>query len=199
MRFAAALSLCILLAGCGQQWSTPPEEEAQEQGAGEQEVEASGKEVATFGNGVKTVASDASVEATVERLEAALEENGFAVVARLDHASNARSVEMDMGPAVSIMFGKPEVGTHLMRAAPSAALDLPQRMAVYQDAEGVTHVSYNSPVWLASRHGIEGQDERIETIAAALEELAIAAAGTAAAEPDESEGEGEGKGGSADE
>ncbi|MCJ8190105.1 DUF302 domain-containing protein [Sphingomicrobium aestuariivivum] len=176
MRLALLLTCALGLAGCDQQWSTPPEERPAGQ-EGETEVEASGKEVATFGNGVKTVASDASVEETVERLEAALEEGGFTTVAKLDHASNAASVELDMGPAVSIFFGKPEVGTHLMRVAPSAALDLPQRMAVYRDAEGVTQVSYNSPIWLASRHGIEAQDDRIETISGALEGLAMAAAG----------------------
>ncbi|MCJ7422145.1 DUF302 domain-containing protein [Sphingomicrobium astaxanthinifaciens] len=175
-----ALSLLLAataLAGCGQQWSTPPEEAATVDGAGEAGVKASGEEVATFGNGVKTVTSDAGVEATVARLEAALEAGGFGIVARLDHSSNAASVELDMSPAVSIFFGKPEVGTHLMRAAPSAALDLPQRMAVYQDAEGLTQVAYNSPLWLASRHGIEGQEQRLEAVAGALEQLAMAAAG----------------------
>ncbi|WP_265563179.1 DUF302 domain-containing protein [Sphingomicrobium arenosum] len=182
MRRAAVLAgiAALALGGCDQQWSTPPEEEAATSETGG-DVEASGSEVATFGNGVKTVASDAGVEETVKRLEAALEEGGFTVVAKLDHASNAASVELDMLPAVSIFFGKPKVGTHLMRAAPSAALDLPQRMAIYQDAEGVTQVSYNSPVWLASRHGIEQQDDRIETISGALETLAMTAAGRDAA------------------
>ena len=140
-------------------------------------VESAGGEVATFGNGVQTIASEGSVGETVERLEAALEEGGFSIMARIDHQMNASQAGLEMPPSVVIIFGKPEVGTPLMLDSPETALDLPQRMAVYEDKEGQTIVAYNSAVWLGSRHAIGEEDARLEKIAGALEGLAIAAAG----------------------
>ncbi len=76
-----------------------------------------------------------------------------------------------------------------MQAAPEASLDLPQRMAIYVK-DGKTVIAYNDPVWLASRHGITEQQERLDAISAALKGLAEKAAGIASeqeAEAEESE------------
>ncbi|MCM8557041.1 DUF302 domain-containing protein [Sphingomicrobium sediminis] len=173
MRFILpTIASFALLACSGGEEAVAPEETADVE-----VVESEGGEVASFGNGVQTLVSDAGVEETAERLEATLEANGFTIVAKLNHAENAATVELNMSPAISIFFGKPEVGTHLMKSAPSAALDLPQRMAIYETVEGEVAIAYNSPVWLASRHGIEGEDARLDAVADALEMLATTAAG----------------------
>ena len=178
MRIVAVSIAALALVGCDQQWSSEDAEAGRAETA-QEEVQSTGGEVAAFGNGIQRVESSGTVAETVERLEAALSENGFSVVARVDHEMNAGYADLDLGPAVTIVFGKPEVGTHLMRAAPGAALDLPQKMAVYRENDGKVMIAYNSPVWLASRHGIEGQDDRTDGIAQALEALATAAAGEA--------------------
>jgi uncharacterized protein (DUF302 family) len=41
-----------------------------------------------------------------------------------------------------------------MLAAPSAAIDLPLKILVWEDAQGKVWASYNSPVYLQQRHGI---------------------------------------------
>jgi uncharacterized protein (DUF302 family) len=43
-----------------------------------------------------------------------------------------------------------------MLAAPTAALDLPLKVLVWEDGNGAVSVSYNSPAFLAARHHIEG-------------------------------------------
>ena len=44
--------------------------------------------------------------------------------------------------------------TPLMLAAPSAAIDLPLKILVAEDAQGKVWISYNSPEYLKERHGL---------------------------------------------
>ena len=44
----------------------------------------------------------------------------------------------------------------VMLAAPLAALDLPLKVLVWEDGNGVVSVSYNSPEFLAERLRLEG-------------------------------------------
>jgi len=42
-----------------------------------------------------------------------------------------------------------------MAAAPTAGIDLPLKTLVWEDASGKVWLSYNSPEWLKTRHGVE--------------------------------------------
>ena len=57
------------------------------------------------------------------------------------------------------IFGNPSVGTALMDAAPSVALDLPLKALVWQDNESKVWLSYNTPDFLKQCHHLS--DERI--------------------------------------
>jgi uncharacterized protein (DUF302 family) len=59
-----------------------------------------------------------------------------------------------MPPTKLLIFGNPKGGTPLMLAAPSAALDLPLKILVAEDAQGKVWLSYNSPEYLKERHGL---------------------------------------------
>jgi len=60
---------------------------------------------------------------------------------------------MQMRPTKLLIFGSPKAGTPLMLAAPSVAIDLPLKILVWEDAQGKTWLSYNSPEYLRERHG----------------------------------------------
>ena len=62
-----------------------------------------------------------------------------------------------------------------MQSGQSIGIDLPQKMLVFENPEGVVSVAYNDPSYLAARHGIEDQQKVIATIAKALGKLASAA------------------------
>lgn len=115
---------------------------------------------------------DESVDAAVQRISEAIETNDdLSLLAELDHAENARTVDMELPPMVVLFFGNPAAGTPLIQESLTAGLDLPQRMLVWDD-EGTVQVSYNDPDYVATRHGIENQDERLDTIRTALETIA---------------------------
>ena len=112
------------------------------------------------------------------RLDAALADaEPVTVVATVRHAENAASAGLDLPPTRVVLFGNPALGTPLMDAQRTVAIDLPQKMLVYTDADGETAVLYNDPAYLARRHGITQQDETLATISEALAGLAAAAAG----------------------
>ena len=93
------------------------------------------------------------------------------LLATVDHAANAASVDRELPPTTLFVFGNPDVGTPLMRAARSVAIDLPQKLLVWADGSAV-RVSYNDPTYLADGHGIDGQDDRLEAVGDLLRRLA---------------------------
>jgi uncharacterized protein (DUF302 family) len=93
--------------------------------------------------------SEAGFEKTLDWLVALIEGAGMSLFARIDHAAGARAVGLDMPPTVLLLYGHPRGGTPIMLAAPLAALELPLRVLVRQDAEGRARVSFHPIVpWL---------------------------------------------------
>jgi uncharacterized protein (DUF302 family) len=105
-------------------------------------------------NGIINKSSKHSVDETLGKLQAILQVKGIAVFALVDHSGEAEKVGMKMRPTKLLIFGNPKGGTPLMLAAPSIAIDLPLKILVWQDDQGKVWVSYNSPEYLAERHGL---------------------------------------------
>jgi len=62
-----------------------------------------------------------------------------------------------------------------MNCAQSVALDLPQKMLAWEDEAGTTHLGWNDPAYLKTRHAIEGCDEVLGKVSGALANFAKAA------------------------
>lgn len=124
--------------------------------------------------GLITRESPYDIAGTMTRLEEALDAGGFTVVATVDHSANAASAGLTLPPTYLVIFGNPQAGTPLMQASRTVAIDLPQKMLVWEDT-GTVYVAYNDPVYLAERHGLDPKGEGIANISAALSGLADAA------------------------
>ena len=98
-------------------------------------------------------ASNHSVDETVARLQNILQAKGVTLFALVDHSGEAAKVGMQMRPTKLLIFGSPKAGTPLMLAAPSVAIDLPLKILIWEDAQGKTWLTYNSPEYLRERHG----------------------------------------------
>ena len=107
--------------------------------------------------GIIDVASHHPVDQTVETLRTMLQSKGVTLFAVIDHSGEAEKVGLTMPPTKLLIFGSPKAGTPLMLAAPSAAIDLPLKMLVWQDAGGRGWISYNSPQYLQERHGFPAE------------------------------------------
>jgi len=123
-------------------------------------------------SGIVTLAGSHSVDETVEKLEATLRAKGVKLFAVIDHSGEAERAGLHMRPTKLLIFGNPKAGTPLMVASPTIAIDLPLKILVWED-NGQAQISYNSPDYLLTRHGLP--EELVQNIAV-VAGLAAAAA-----------------------
>jgi uncharacterized protein (DUF302 family) len=132
--------------------------------------------IALAESGLVSVRSNHSVTETGNRLESILKEKGMKIVVRINHAAGAGSVDLKLRPTELLIFGNPKVGTPLMQCEQTVAIDLPQKMLIWEDESGEVWLTYNDPGYLADRHGIQGCEENIQKVKGALANFARAAA-----------------------
>ena len=126
--------------------------------------------------GMVLLPAQGSVADAWTRLEAAVAERGLTVFARIDFAADAAAVGMQLPPTRLLVFGNPRAGTPLLAAAPTAAIDLPLKVLIWEDAQGRATVGYNSPAWIGARHEVP---EELRARLQPVEQLAAIAAGAA--------------------
>jgi uncharacterized protein (DUF302 family) len=109
------------------------------------------------GNGaVVTKVSPWSMADTLARLSAVIAARGMEVFAVVDHSGKARGVGLDLRDTKLVIFGSASAATPVIEAAPLAALDLPFRVVVWQDAYQ-TLLSYAAPDAVTRGHGLDGK------------------------------------------
>jgi uncharacterized protein (DUF302 family) len=108
--------------------------------------------------GLITKPSSYSVQDTIERFENAVKVKGQTLFGRIDHAAAAAKYGIELRPRTTVLFGRPQSGTPLLRKAGTLTIDAPQKVAVWQDEEGKVWLTYNSAEYFAShlfrRHGL---------------------------------------------
>jgi uncharacterized protein (DUF302 family) len=113
---------------------------------------------------------------TVGRLSEAIERRGLRVFAQIDHAAAARESGLNLADEEVLMFGNPRAGTPLMQSDPRIGIELPLRILVWADAEGVL-LGYRDPRELAADYDVAQDESTLEQMATLLAELSGEAAG----------------------
>lgn len=144
--------------------------------AEENDAEPAQTEPVTAGAGILTVTSNQDMDTTYNALVTSIQDP-LILVAQVNHTENAANIGLSLPPTRLLIFGNPNAGTPLMQSGQSIAIDLPQKMLVFEDADGVVTIAYNDPSYLAERHAITDQGTRLTAISAALAALANNAAG----------------------
>jgi|GEM_PF-652371 len=127
--------------------------------------------------GLTTTTSGNDFETTWSELMAAIEGSPASVAFTVDHGANSDGA---LAPTRLVVFGNPAIGTPIMASSATAGIDLPLKMLVYEDGDGVTHVVSTTPAFVQSRHGVGD----VPTIAGATNAIAnFTAAATTAVNP----------------
>ena len=117
-----------------------------------------------------------SVEETESRFLSILNSKGLNTFATIDHAQNAKGAGLELRPTRVVIFGNPNLGTPLMQCDQSLAVDLPQKLLIWQDETDQVNIAYNDPRYLGGRHQIDGCGiGTIREIAGALNKLSAGA------------------------
>ena len=97
--------------------------------------------------------SPTAFAATLEAVVRAIERAGLKVFFQLDHAAAASAAGLAMPPATVVLYGRAEGGTPIMLAAPNAALDLPLRVLVREEAPDRSIVAFHPIAATLARAG----------------------------------------------
>lgn len=146
--------------------------------AGQKTVVESSTYLSTVSEGIISKTSNQSFENTYDSLRTTINNNpNLKIIAELDHSENASNAGLDLKPTRLLIFGNPKLGSHLMKSKQSTAIDLPQKILIWQDSIDTVHISYNDPNYLSKRHGISDNQEILKTISEALNNLSNIAVG----------------------
>jgi uncharacterized protein (DUF302 family) len=105
---------------------------------------------------VVTLQSRFDFEHTVDLVTAALTSRGMTIFADIDQAAAAMKAGTTLRPTRLILFGNPKGGTPVMQANPHAALELPLKLVIWQDAQEPVCVDYLDPAaLLGDGYGID--------------------------------------------
>jgi uncharacterized protein (DUF302 family) len=77
----------------------------------------------------------------------------------IDQAKLGNAAGNNVRPSRLVMFGNPALGTTFITANPTAGLDWPVRVLVFQAPDGEVYAAYTDFDWIAHRHGIENRDK----------------------------------------
>jgi len=120
----------------------------------EPEVEPDPDEPATVG--LVTVESEESLEDVVSGIDERLTDaGGVSIIARVDHAKNATSADLEVPPTRLLMFTNPQLDMPFVEHRMSIGLDFPQKILVWETSDGNTRLAFNAPAYAAKRHAIE--------------------------------------------
>jgi uncharacterized protein (DUF302 family) len=125
----------------------------------------------TEDRGIHVLPSVHSVDETVRRATESLRAKGVKLFAVIDHDGEAHAALLQMRPTKLLIFGSPAVGTQLMIASPSIAIDLPLNLLIWEDQNDKVWISHNESAYLQTRHGVPTQFAKV---LAGIEALTLA-------------------------
>ena len=139
-----------------------------------QQLKAMMSGAAAKSNGLIQIKSNLSIEATTTRIESLLKERNLVLVAKIDHAANAKSVKLELRPTRLFIFGNARTGTPLMQCNQNVGIDLPMKVLLWQDAQGQVWFGYNDAQYLKDRHQLKQCDREIDAASQAMKAFAAA-------------------------
>ncbi len=115
----------------------------------------SGQKKGTF---LEEYPSQNSHKETVAKLKKLIKEKELILFETIDHKANATKVKMNLKPETVVVFGNPKMGTVLMNCNPSMGLDLPLRILVHTNYEGITSLMFTNPEYWSLKHNIKDKN-----------------------------------------
>lgn len=110
------------------------------------------------GTFLNTVESQNDHATSVAKLESLIKAEGLTLFSTIDHSANAKNVNMNLKPETVVVFGNPKMGTVLMNCNPSMGLDLPLRILVTTNYEGLTTFTYTNPEYWSLKHNVKDKN-----------------------------------------
>ena len=118
---------------------------------------------------MKQIPLKLSVSESAEQVKVSLKGKGFTLFLDVDHQANAASVDLEMPASRVLIFGNPVAGTKLMQKDITMSLDLPLRLAIF-DNNGQTMLLHQTSEDYSRDYAVENHPvlEKVEGLFATL-------------------------------
>lgn len=137
------------------------------------EVREAEQQKVSAGEGIITVESEQNFENTYRSLqEALIENNSWRVLREIDHSDNAGGVGMQLRPTRVFLISNPHLESSMLGNNPTAGLDFPPKMLVWEDENGTVKISYNDPDYIERRHNMSGSEIELGETATVFSDIA---------------------------
>ena len=113
-------------------------------------------------DGVVHVKSAYPIRETVSRLKNDIAGKGIMFFSEVDQSQLAAEAGIALRPSVLLTFGNPPLGTQFITSNPSAGLDWPVRLLVFENEKGEVLTAYTDFGWIARRHGITDREAQFK-------------------------------------
>lgn len=110
------------------------------------------------GSFLEDYTSQNSHQETVDKLIKLIKDKKLVFFEIIDHKANATKVKMNLKPETVVVFGNPKMGTVLMNCNPSMGLELPLRILVSTNYEGITSLTFTNPEYWSLKHNIKDKN-----------------------------------------
>lgn len=104
---------------------------------------------------IVTKASKYSVPETMDRVEAAAKGEGAHIFNRIDYQEISKKADVDIRPNQLLIFGRGKGGPYIIKESPLAAIDIPFKALVWEDADGKVWVSHTNGTYIDQRYAVK--------------------------------------------
>jgi uncharacterized protein (DUF302 family) len=113
-------------------------------------------------DGLVKVKSAYPMDETIARLEKDIADKKLMFFGLIDQTKLAADAGITLRPSSLLVFGNPALGSQFMTSNPTAGIDWPVRLLVFEDAQGQVWAVYNDFNYIAQRHGIADRDAQFK-------------------------------------
>ena len=114
-----------------------------------------------------------NVQETMDKIASGLAAKGVTIYSRINQQQEAARAGLRLRPLEFLLFGNPHAGGQVMAVNPVAALDLPLKIIVWENAKGSTLLAYNRTGFLESRYRLDAKSLAALDLTRFISELAL--------------------------
>ena len=107
---------------------------------------------------IKQSKSKYKLAKTIEIISKNLAQKNYKLVYSFDHEKEALKLKEMLYPTKTLEFSNNKIETKLIACNPSMSLELPIRVAIYNELNGQTHIAYTDPEYWSLKHNIHNSD-----------------------------------------
>jgi uncharacterized protein (DUF302 family) len=126
--------------------------------------------------GVVTARSAFPLAETIERLKHDIAEKELKFFSEINQSQLAADAGVKLNPSTLLVFGNPALGSLFITSNPTAGIDWPVRLLVFENAKGEVWLAYTDFGYIARRHHIADREAAFDKASGVISSIAASVA-----------------------